>query len=125
MNSWSFTGRLGRDAELKSPNGKPLLSFAVAVESGWGDNKKTTWVECTLFGKRAESLAQHMLKSGIVGVTGEHGTREYQGKVITTCNVQDVTLLGGKAQDRPAQSKPAPVQQAPVTTGFEDGEIPF
>ena len=121
MNSWNFTGRLGRDAELKSPNGKPLLNFAVAVDFGWGANKKTTWVECTLFGKRAESLADHMAKGATVGITGEHGTREYNGKTITTCNVQDVSLLGGKPQSSAPRQEPKPAS----TDEFPDSAIPF
>jgi len=127
VNSWNFTGRLGRDAELKTPNGKPLLSFAVAVESGWGDNKKTTWVECTLFGKRAESLADHLLKGSTVGISGEHGVREYNGKTITTCNVQDVTLLGGKPAQSAPRPVPAPKPKEPESSGapFQDDEIPF
>ena len=42
MNKIIVTGALGRDAELKSlPSGKNVLEFSVAVNSGFGDSKKT------------------------------------------------------------------------------------
>jgi single-strand DNA-binding protein len=62
-------GNLGSDAELKySANGQPFLrcnvasNYRVRGQSGeWSD--ATEWVRVTLFGKRAESLAE-MLKKG-------------------------------------------------------------
>ena len=56
MNNWNFTGNLGKDAETKTtPSGTSVCTFSVAVKSGYGDNQKTTWANCSLFGKRAES----------------------------------------------------------------------
>lgn len=49
MNVFSFTGRLGRDVDTRyTTNGTPVASFTAANDVGFGDNKKTQWVKCTL-----------------------------------------------------------------------------
>ena len=54
---------LGRDSELRyTQNGTAVLSFAAAYDVGFGDNKKTQWIECAMFGKKAESLASYLVK---------------------------------------------------------------
>ncbi len=124
MNSWSFIGRLGRDAEMRySPKGDAILSFSVAVDSGYGERKSTTWPRCTIFGKRAESLAPYLLKGARVGITGEVTLREYEtdsGKRQSLdVRVADVTLLS-KAEKADA---PAPAKHA--TPDMHDDDIPF
>ena len=45
LNSYSFTGRLGADAEGKyTQSGTAIWSARVAVGYGYGDNKGTYWV---------------------------------------------------------------------------------
>ena len=74
-------GNLGRDAELKKTrNGEDVLSFPVGASQGYGDSKKTNWFRCTIFGKRAISLAPYLVKGTTVGVVGEFETDEYEGK---------------------------------------------
>ena len=44
MNSWSFTGNLGRDCETRfTQSGDPIVSFSVGVKAGFGDKATTTW----------------------------------------------------------------------------------
>ena len=55
---------LGRDSELRYlQNGTPVLNFAAAYDVGFGDNKRAQWIECAMFGKKAESLASYLVKS--------------------------------------------------------------
>jgi len=96
-----FTGRLGGDAELKfTSNNEPLLKFSVASDTGYKDSKSTTWRNCTIFGKRGESLAQYLVKGTRVAVTGEEKLREYtvdSGKRQSLdVRVSDIILLGSK-----------------------------
>jgi single-strand DNA-binding protein len=71
-NKIALIGNLGRDAELSyTSSGTALLRFSMAVKSGYGDNEKTAWVSCTLFGARAEALTDHMVKGKLVYVEGE------------------------------------------------------
>ena len=59
----------------------------------------TTWLRCTLFGKRAETLAPMLLKGTKIGITGEIANRKWVDKdgaekYSLECNVRDITLLG-------------------------------
>lgn len=120
MNVLTISGNLGRDAEVRSTNnGTSLLAFSVPMKSGFGEREQTSWIDCTLWGKRAEGgLSQHMTKGTPVCVSGELSTEEYEGKTRLKLNVNDVTLMG-KGQ---ARSEPEP-QAEPA--GDLDDSIPF
>jgi len=46
----TIIGSLGRDVDERyTPTGKLVGNFSVAVEKGFGDNKHTEWVECTMW----------------------------------------------------------------------------
>jgi single-strand DNA-binding protein len=124
MNNFSAVGRIGRDAVTRhTANGKPVTGWALAVDSGYGDKKQTVWMDCSLWGERGEKLAEYIRKGDRLGVHGEIGTREHEGKTYVTLNVRDVTLLGDKRDAKPAPApKPAPPKQAST---FEDDDIPF
>lgn len=145
MNIWNFTGNLGKDSEVKyQKSGDAICTFSVAVSSGYGDNKKTTWANCALFGKQAASnLPQYLTQGTSVAVSGEVTLEEWQGQDGTKqktlkVNVLKIDLIGSSNQKKEPQQdyrghtgsdKPnptsAPAQQAPE--GFEsfDDDIPF
>ena len=135
MNVFTAIGRVGRDAQTRyTQAGKAVTGWALAVDRGWGDNKQTTWLDCSLWGERGEKLAEHIRKGDRLGVVGEIGTREHDGKTYVTLDVRDVTLLGGKPntgngtsrQSAPrATQRPARATDAPPADDFDDGEIPF
>lgn len=109
MNVFSFTGNLGRDCRVGTGQ-TPVVGFAVAVKSGWGDKAQSIWVDCSLWGKQAESrLPEFLVKGQQVAVTGELGTREHEGKTYLTCRVSSVDLVGGRRDEQ----HQAPRQQAP------------
>jgi len=126
MNCYCFTGRLGRDAESRrTQKGDSVANFPVAVKTGYGQNEKTMWVRCALFGKRAEGgLIQYLTKGAQVAVSGELSLDEFTKKDGTTatnleCRVNDVTLIGGKRDNGGSSDTDASVG------GDLDDEIPF
>lgn len=129
MNYGHFAGRLGRDADRRAtPNGKSVCNFSIGVDVGWGENKKTLWVGCALWGERGEKLAQYLTKGTAVAVAGEIDIRMYETKdgstkAELTCNVQKVTLLGSGEQKAKAEKPAAPAAQT-VPDEFND-DIPF
>ena len=137
MNSITIAGQLGRDAEIRHlPNGDPVASFSVADSQG--KDKPTLWWRCSLFGKRAESLAPYLMKGQAVTVSGTVTEREYQkdGATIKAMEIRvnDVALQGGKRDAVPAQQNtaPRPIQgaarpSAAPASGFDDmdSDIPF
>ena len=130
MNSCSFIGRAGKDAETRyTQGGKPVTGWSIAVDCGFGDKKQTVWIDCNAWGERFGKVGEYIKKGNQVGVTGELGTREYNGKTYITLNVQTVTLVGGKPSGRPA-SRPAAKQghsEPPAGESFDDdqSEVPF
>lgn len=72
MNIWTFSGRCGADGELrKTQSGESVLSFRVANDIGFGDRRTSQWVDCSLWGKRAESIAKYVKKGDKITVSGE------------------------------------------------------
>lgn len=127
MNVFSFTGNLGKDCRVGTGQ-TAMVSFGVGVKSGWGDKAQTVWVDCTLWGKQAESkLSDYLVKGQQVAVSGELGTREHEGKTYLTCRVNSIDLVGGKRDDsqapRQQQSQQAG-QPEPAYDDFSD-DVPF
>lgn len=112
MNVFTAIGRVGRDAELKyTQGGDAILRFSVAVDSGYGEKKTTVWLDCAMFGKRGEKLVEYVKKGDRIGVTGELGVREHEGKTYVQLRLNDLTLLGEKkAVDSPRSERPAPAR---------------
>lgn len=125
MNVCTFTGRLARDAEVRTTNnGKTVVQFRLASDVGYGDRKTTLWLQCQIWGR--ENLASMLTKGKAVTVYGELSQREYQDRNGATqtsldLNVRDLEFQSGGKQDdgngggnaRP-QGYQQPQQQAPV-----------
>lgn len=136
LNTYTFTGRLGSDAELKfTQGGTPIWTARVAVDYGWGDNKGTSWINAKSLGKHAEALGKLDLQKGAaIGGTGELQVREYDKKdggkgISVECLVNKIELLGpkpdnGNGTQRNNAPKPQRAQPAPVDD-FGDDSIPF
>lgn len=105
-------GRLGRDPELKSlSTGTQVLIFTIAVDTGFGDKKKTSWFNCSVFGKRAESLTNILTKGKEVLIDGKPQMRQYEGKDGTKKSFFEVLVddlfftSGGGNKSEPKQEK--------------------
>lgn len=130
MNNLTIAGSLGRDAEVKYlANGDAVASFSVADSQG--KDKPTIWWNCSLFGKRAESLSQYLVKGGAVTVTGSVTEREWtdkegQKRKSMDVRVNDIALQGGK-RDAAPQAAPAQRTAPKQASGFDDmgDDIPF
>lgn len=135
MNLLTIGAYMGGDPETRfTQSGTAVTTFSLPVESGFGDNKKTAWVECTLFGKAGSrephGLVQHLHKGKFVVVAGELQVDTWQGreKEMTTvkCIVRQITpgpKTGGGAPAGPAD--PPPADKPPQDYGEFDDDIPF
>ena len=120
--------RIGKDAELRSANGKPVLSLSVVYDVGYGANKKSQWLSLAMWGAQAEKVAEHFTKGKqlVVRVDDVH-IEEYNGKsglkgtLVSFEFVQD-----GKREQAQEQSARQPTQrQAPVSNDLDDLDLPF
>lgn len=130
MNVLCATGNINNPELRFLQDATPVLQFSFALNSGYGEKRVTTWLNCSLYGKRAETLAPMLAKGDKVGITGELTNRPYtdkQGneKHSLDLRISDLTLLSSKGDIKPqAQQNNAPKAQ---TGGFDDMEsdLPF
>ena len=127
-NNISFVGRLGREPDLKNVGDFTVLEMAVANNTGFGDKQVTNWFKCTVWGKKANSLCQHLNKGSHVFITGELSLRKYTDKdgvekMSPEVNVSNLDFCGDKqgGESTPASSAPSP---APTTAETEE-DMPF
>lgn len=128
MKNITIAGNLGKDSVLRTTNnGDKVLGWSVAVEERNGQDKRTLWFDCSLWGKRGEALAQYLTKGSKVAVAGELSTREHEGKTYLTVRVSEVTLQGGKSEGE--RSYGGGGSGAPNTGGSfpddMDDDVPF
>lgn len=100
MKIITIAGRITRDAVTRTTQqGDKVTGFSVAVDDGFGQNKRTLFFDCSLWGKRGDSLAQYLVKGASVTVAGDLSTREHEGRTYLTIRVSEIALQGGKAAD--------------------------
>ena len=78
MNKVLVNGNIVRDMEVKD-TGKCLVgTFTIANNVGYGEEQKTNFVNCVLFGDRVESLVQYLVTGCKVLVDGELAIEQYE-----------------------------------------------
>jgi single-strand DNA-binding protein len=96
-----IAGNVGKDAVLRRTNsGDAVLGFSVAVDNGkdkQGNKRDSTWYDCSIWGKRAESLERHITKGTKLTLTGRPTAREHNGKAYLGISVNDLTFMGGSS----------------------------
>lgn len=134
MQQLTIAGNVGKDAELRrTGNGDAVLGFSLAVDNGKdksGNKRDSTWFDCSIWGKRAESLERHITKGTKLVLTGRPTCREHNGKAYLGISVNDLTFMGGSTGSGQRQDN----YQAPQGDGYGAGgrppadlsdEIPF
>ncbi len=132
-NVFSFTGTVGRDAEVKQlASGQTVLNVTVANNIGYGERQQTLWIRVAVWGKRAEGkLGDYLKKGQQVFVSGELSQREYQANDGTTktsleLNCSVIDLVGKRDSSSPAPaSASAPAQKKEPTTFDDFDNVPF
>lgn len=132
MNKALLIGNLASDPSTKvSESGTTVCTFRIGVNSGWGENKQTSWLHIVCFGKTAENCDRYLAKGRKVAVEGRIVTGSYENKegrkVYTTDIYADnVEFLGGK-EDAPKKEETVE-DVAEEMSGFaalDEDEIPF
>ena len=127
MKCITIAGNIGKDAVTRSTqNGDKVTGWTVAVEERNGQEKRSIWFDVSIWGKRGESLCQYLTKGSKVSVSGELSTREHEGKTYLTIRADQVTLLGGKREDR-EDDQPGGYSKPPAAPPRDDldDDLPF
>ena len=102
-----IAGNLTRDPELRNtPNGATVCSFTVAVNRSYrgadGDNKEeVSFIDCSAWGKQAETIAQYHKKGGGILLSGRLSQRSWEDKngggkrSRVEIVVEDFNFIGG------------------------------
>jgi single-strand DNA-binding protein len=116
------SGNVGSDSVLRSTQGgDQVLAFNLAVKQGYGQNERTNWYRCNVWGKRGASIQQYLLKGVKAFVTGELTIGEYDGKPQYDVRVNEVEWerRQGEAQREPQR------QRAPAYDDELSDSVPF
>ena len=94
MLNITAVGNLGRDPELREAGSSQVASFSIAVSTG---KDETSWINCSIWGKRADVAMQYLKKGNRITVAGSGKLNTYQKKDGTEgqsfqLNVSDFTL---------------------------------
>ncbi len=107
INQVTLVGRLTRDPELKiTADGVSVVNVTLAVNRNFRNQKgeiDTDFVQCTLWRKMAENLAQYCRKGSLIGITGRIQTRSYENQdgrrtYVTEVVAETVKFLGGRRE---------------------------
>ena len=125
MNTATFAGNVGQEPRMNSVNTangpKSVLNFSLAVQKRTKDqqgNYETLWVDCAVWGERADKLSQYITKGTKLAVSGSVDVDSYDGQngVVPklTMMVNELTLQGGgqnQGQNQNNQSQQGGYQQ--------------
>ena len=102
-------GRIGRDVEVrKTPSGDSVANISFVFDAGQKGSdgqKPSQWVDLTLWGNRADALAQYLLKGTMISIAAEDPRIEEFKRADGTSGSKMVARLltidfaGGPKQD--------------------------
>lgn len=137
INNVFLTGNLTRFPELRATaGGTQILSFGLAFNTSVRNRQTGEWdergnfIDCTIFGKRAEVLSHYLTKGQKVAIAGElrYSTWDKDGQRHSKLDliVDDIVFMGQR-QDaaQPAQAPAAPQAPMPPAVDPYDDDIPF
>jgi single-strand DNA-binding protein len=81
LNNVVLAGRLAADMETRTTQGGTTIgrfTLAVGRPKHKDREQETDWIECVLFGKTAEGLANHLTKGKPIAVIGSIQTRTWE-----------------------------------------------
>lgn len=139
INRVIISGNLTRDPELRSTaGGLPVLGFGVAVNDRRKNQQTGEWedypnfIDCTMFGARAESLSRFLSKGTKVSIEGKlrwsQWERDGQKRSKIDVIVDELEFMSSRNDSGGYTSSVAAPMAAPVVdaaSSVYDEDIPF
>lgn len=125
MQNLTIAGNVGNVKEVREVNGDKVLNFSIAVDNGKdknGERRESTWFECSMWGKRAESLALYIEKGSKLVVSGRPSARAHEGKAYLGITVNELTFMSSKSS---GGSSDDGYSQKPSSSYDLSDEVPF
>lgn len=127
INKVIITGNLTREPEVRAlPSGTAVLNFGMAVNDRRKNNQTGEWedypnfIDCVMFGARAQSVSRFMAKGGKVAVEGRlhfsQWERDGQKRSKLEVVVDEIELMQQRKESAPAapMNHPAAPVAAPA-----------
>lgn len=84
INNVVLVGRLTKDPDLRyTSTGKAVAAFTLAANRNFTNqsgNREADFINCVIWNKPAETLANYAKKGTLIGVTGRIQTRNYENQ---------------------------------------------
>lgn len=113
INNVTLVGRLTKDPDLRySPSGKGVATFTLAVNrkfTNQAGEREADFIQCVIWNKPAETLANYAKKGTLIGVSGRIQTRNYENQsgnrvYVTEIIVENFSFLESRAKNEQRQS---------------------
>lgn len=152
INRVIISGNLTRDPDLRqTASGMPVLGLGVAVNDRRKNQTTGEWedypnfIDCTMFGARAEALSRYLSKGTKVAIEGKlrwsQWERDGQKRSKIEVIVDELEFMSGRNESAPQQRQyspaptaqyapaasqaPAPSASIDASSSFYDEDIPF
>lgn len=112
MNKVLLTGNLVKDIDVKTIGKTVVANFVIANNRGFGENKKTSFIRCALFGEsRVEALEKYLVTGVGVIIEGEldvvsKEVEEGEYITFTSVIVDKIEITKYKNNDDEQEEKP-------------------
>lgn len=139
INSVILIGRLTRDTEIRYTNSeKAVGNFTLAINRRFKNQNgeyETDFIDCVVFGKQAETMAQYTKKGDLIGVEGSIQKKQYEDKegnkrYATEIMVEKITFLQiNKKEETKVENNPYKDMSVKVESEsniqYDESQLPF
>lgn len=114
INNVVLVGRLTKDPDLRyTANGTGVAAFTLAVNRNFTNqsgNREADFINCVIWRKSAETLANYARKGTLLGVTGRIQTRNYENQqgqrvYVTEVIAENFQLLESRSANEQRQEQ--------------------
>ena len=132
INKVILMGRLTKAPELRHTSaGTPVVSFSIAIDNGYGENRQIDFVNCVAWNKTAEFVSNYFEKGSMIIVIGRIATRTWEdqsGKKRYATEVVAAEVNFGEskaARHRQQTQEPAALDENFTALMENDDDLPW
>ena len=131
INKVILMGRLTREPELRHlETDKSVCGFTIAIDNGYGDNKRTDFVNCVAWNKTAEFISKYFAKGKMIIVIGRITTRSWETqdghkRYVTEVIANEVNFGETKAARQTGTQQSMQDDNGFIPLDENDDDLPF
>lgn len=131
INKVILMGRLTREPELRHLEmDKSVCGFTIAIDNGYGDNKRTDFVNCVAWNKTAEFISKYFAKGKMIIVIGRVTSRSWETqdghkRYVTEVIANEVNFGETKAARQTGTQQSMQDDNGFIPLDENDDDLPF